>query len=236
MESSPRSRPPSVRPIDLALPRPRPERVSLEGERVRVEPLDPARHGPDLFRFGHDGSPAAEESWAYLPYGPFVSESEHRSWLETQAASEDPLFFAIVAREGRAAGVATLMRTVPEHGTIEIGHIWLSPGLQRTAAATEALVLLLRYAMDDLGYRRMEWKCNAANEASRRAAVRLGFRFEGVFYNHQVFKGRNRDTAWYSILDEEWPRLRDAYATWLAAENFGPDGAQLRRLSELSAA
>jgi len=235
-EHATRDRAPSMRALDLALPRPRPERLSLPGERVRVEPLDPARHGPDLFRLGHDGSAAAEQSWAYLPYGPFASESEHRAWLETQAASEDPLFFAIVDGEERAVGVATLMSIVPAHGSIEIGHIWLSPGLQRTPAATEALVLLMRYAMDDLGYRRLEWKCNAANDASRRAAVRLGFRFEGVFFNHQVFKGRNRDTAWFSILDEEWPALRAAYATWLAADNFGPDGEQRRRLSELSAA
>jgi RimJ/RimL family protein N-acetyltransferase len=230
---SPRDRAPSMRAVGLALPRPRPERRSLPGERVRVEPLDPARHGPELFRRGHDGSPEAERSWAYLPYGPFASEGEHRAWLELHAASEDPLFFAIV-RDERAAGVATLMSIVPAHGTIEIGHIWLSPGLQRTPAATEALVLLMRHAMDDLGYRRLEWKCNAANDASRSAAVRLGFRFEGVFFNHQVFKGRNRDTAWFSILDEEWPRLRTAYATWLAADNFGPDGAQRMRLSELT--
>jgi RimJ/RimL family protein N-acetyltransferase len=230
-----RDRAPSVRAVDLALPRPRPERVSLSGDRVRVEPLDPGRHGSDLFRLGHDGTAEAQRSWEYLPYGPFVSESEHRSWLETQATGEDPLFFAVVDRhDDRAVGVATLMSIVPAHGTIEIGHIWLSPGLQRTAAATEALVLLLRYAMDDLGYRRMEWKCNAANDASRRAASRLGYRFEGMFYNHQVFKGRNRDTAWFSILDEEWPRLRAAYADWLAADNFGPEGVQRRRLSELT--
>jgi RimJ/RimL family protein N-acetyltransferase len=235
-EHATRDRAPSMRAVDLALPRPRPERLSLPGERVRVEPLDPARHGPDLFRLGHDESAAAEQTWAYLPYGPFASESEHRAWLETQAASEDPLFSAIVDGEDRAAGIATLMSIVPAHGSIEIGHIWLSPGLQRTPAATEALVLLMRYAMDDLGYRRLEWKCNAANDASRRAAVRLGFRFEGVLFNHQVFKGRNRDTAWFSILDEEWPALRAAYATWLAADNFGPDGEQRRRLSELSAA
>jgi RimJ/RimL family protein N-acetyltransferase len=230
-----RNRPPSVRAVDLALPRPRPERVSLDGERVRVEPLDPGRHGSDLYRLGHDGSPEVAQSWEYMPYGPFTSDGEHRAWLETQAAGEDPLFFTIVERrEGRALGVATLLSIVPAHGSIEIGHIWLSPHVQRTPAATEGLVLLLRYALDDLAYRRMEWKCNAANEASRRAAARLGFRFEGVFFNHLVFKGRNRDTAWFSILDEEWPALREAYATWLAAENFGPDGAQRRRLSELT--
>jgi RimJ/RimL family protein N-acetyltransferase len=233
MDEATRDRAPSMRPVDLALPRPRPERRSLHGSLVRVEPLDPARHGPDLFRLGHDGSAAAEQSWAYLPYGPFASAEEHRAWLGIQAASEDPLFFAVV-RDGHAAGVATLMSIVPAHGSIEIGHIWLSPGLQRTPAATEALTLLMRHAIDDLAYRRLEWKCNAANDASRRAAVRLGFRFEGVFFNHQVFKGRNRDTAWFSILDEEWPPLRAAYATWLAADNFGPDGAQRRRLSELT--
>jgi RimJ/RimL family protein N-acetyltransferase len=230
-----RNRPPSVRPVELALPRPRPQRVSLDGDRVRVEPLDPGRHAADLFRLGHDGTAAAERSWDYLPYGPFASEPEHRSWLEVQAASDDPLFFTIVDRmDGCAVGVATLLRIEPAYGSIEIGHIWLSPRLQRTAAATEGLVLLLRYAMDELGNRRLEWKCDGANEPSRRAAARLGFRFEGVFYNHMVVKGRNRDTAWFSILDEEWPALRAAYATWLAADNFGPDGAQRRRLSELT--
>jgi RimJ/RimL family protein N-acetyltransferase len=137
-------------------------------------------------------------------------------------------------RAGRAAGIATLMSIVPEHGSIEIGHIWLAPGLQRTSAATEALVLLVGHALGELGYRRLEWKCNAANAASRRAAVRLGYRFEGIFYNHMVSKGRNRDTAWYSILDEDWPRLREAYASWLAPANFGAGGAQLRRLSDLT--
>ena len=231
-----RDRQPSIRPVEVALPRPRPERVTLAGDRVRVEGLDPGRHAADLFRLGHDGSQAAEQSWAYLPYGPFASAREHRSWLDAQAASEDPLFFAVVdLRDGCAVGVATLLRIEPSQACIEIGHIWLSPRLQRTAAATEALVLLLRYALDDLGYRRMEWKCDAANQPSRSAAARLGFRFEGIFYNHMVVKGRNRDTAWFSILDEEWPALRDAYAAWLAPDNFGPDGAQRRRLTELTA-
>ena len=228
-----RDQPPSVRPVATELRRPRPERAVLEGDRVRLEPLDPEGHGPDLYALGHDGSPEAERSWEFLPYGPFASEAKHRAWLREQAASDDPLFFAIVSGE-RAMGVATLMTIVPEHGSIEIGHIWLSPALQRTPAATEALVLLLGYALADLGYRRMEWKCNAANAASRSAAVRLGYRFEGVFYNHLVFKGRNRDTAWFSILDEEWPRLRDAYAEWLAADNFDSDGSQRRRLSDLT--
>ena len=231
----PRNRPLSVRPVDLALPRPWPERVTLAGDRVRVEPLDPARHAADLFALGHDGSAAAERSWTYLPYGPFASAGEHRAWLEAQAASEDPLFFAIVDRsDERAVGVATLLRIEPAYGVIEIGHIWLSPRLQRTAAATEGLVLLLRYALDDLGYRRMEWKCDAANEPSRAAAARLGFRFEGIFYDHMVVKGRNRDTAWFSIVEDEWPALRAAYETWLAAGNFDAGGGQRRRLSELT--
>ena len=229
-----RDRPPSVRAVGLDLPRPRPERRVLEGRFVRLEPLDADRHGPSLHALGH-GSDEALRSWEFLPYGPFASEADHVAWLREQAARDDPLFFAIVEPgSDRAIGVGTLMSIVPQHGTIEIGHLWFSPVLQRTPAATEALVLLLRYAMDDLGYRRMEWKCNAANLSSRRAATRLGYRFEGIFYNHLVVKGRNRDTAWFSILEEEWPRLRDAYAAWLAPANFGPDGEQRTRLSDLT--
>jgi RimJ/RimL family protein N-acetyltransferase len=232
----PRGRPAgSTREVHDRLPRPRPERVALHGRRVVVEALDAARHGDALHALGHDGTPEAQASWAFLPYGPFASADEHRSWLVARQRSDDPLFFAIVGREdGRAAGVASLLSIVPEHGTIELGHIWLSPRLQRTAAATEALVLLLGHAIDDLGYRRMEWKCNAANAASRRAAVRLGFRFEGVFFDHLVVKGRNRDTAWYSIVRDEWPPLRAAFAEWLAPENFTEDGAQRRSLTELT--
>lgn len=230
-----RDRAPSTRGVETMLPRPRPRREVLDGVRVRLEPLDPERHGADLYAGGHDGSPDAERSWEYLPYGPFSSQAEHRSWLQAQAAADDPLFFAIAEKpEGRAAGLATLMSIEPDHGSIEIGHIWLSPGLQRTPAATEALVLLLTYALEELGYRRMEWKCNAANASSRRAAIRLGYTFEGIFYNHKVYKGRNRDTAWYSILDEEWPRLRAAYASWLARANFDGNGAQRQRLSDLT--
>ena len=229
-----RDREPSTRPVDLALPRPRPERRVVEGRFARLEPLDADRHGPSLAALGQ-GSEAALRSWEYLPYGPFPSEAEHVALLREQAASDDPLFFAIVEPgSGRAVGVGTLMSIVPAHGSIEIGHLWFSPVLQRTPAATEALVLLLRYALDDLGYRRMEWKCNAANWPSRRAATRLGYRFEGIFYNHFVVKGHNRDTAWFSILDEEWPHLRDGYAAWLAPENFDTEGRQRTRLSDLT--
>ena len=229
-----RDRRPSVRPVELALPRPRPERRVLAGRWARLEPLDADRHGPSLYALG-GGDDEALRSWDYLPYGPFASEAEHAAWLRQHAAGDDPLVFAVVeADPGRAVGVATLMSIVPDQATIEIGHLWFSPTLQRTPAATEALVLLLRYAMVDLGYRRMEWKCDAANASSRRAAVRLGYRFEGIFFNHRVVKRRNRDTAWFSILDEEWPRLGDAYETWLAPENFGPAGEQRTRLSDLT--
>jgi len=229
-----RDRRPSVRLLGLTLPRPRPERRVLDGRWVRLEPLEAERHGPSLYALGHGGE-AARRSWDYLPYGPFATEAEHAAWLRRHAAGDDPLVFAVVEpASGRAVGIATLMSIVPDQATIEIGHLWFSPALQRTPAATEALVLLLRYALDELGYRRMEWKCDAANAASRRAAVRLGYRFEGVFFNHRVVKGGNRDTAWFSILDEEWPRLRDAYAAWLAPENFGADGAQRTRLSDLT--
>ena len=197
-----RDRPPSARPVGLALPRPRPERRVLDGRFARLEPLDADRHGPSLAALGR-GSDDALRSWEFLPYGPFASEAAHVAWLREQAARDDPLFYAVVAPgTGRALGVGTLMSIVPDHATIEIGHLWFAPALQRTPAATEALVLLLRYAMDGLGYRRMEWKCNAAILPSRRAAIRLGYRFEGIFYYHVVAKVRNCDTAWCSIRDE----------------------------------
>ena len=153
------------------------------------------------------------------------------SWAE---GSDDPLFFTLVrAADERPLGVASYLRITPEHGAIEIGHIWFGEPLQRTTAATEAIYLLARHAFDELGYRRLEWKCNALNDASRRAAERFGFGFEGVFRNHMVVKGRNRDTAWYAIVDRDWPRVRGAFEAWLAPENFDGEGRQRRRLGEL---
>lgn len=207
-----------------------PAREPLEGELVRLEPLDPERHGADLF----ESATGAEDSWYYLPYGPFASEDEFMRWLRAHAATADPMAFAIVDREtGKARGIATFMSLVPEHGVIEIGHIWLSPSLQRTRQATEAIYLMARHAFDDLGNRRLEWKCDAANAASRRAAERFGFVYEGVFRQHRVVKGRNRDTAWYSITDGEWPRCRAAFEVWLAPSNFDADGRQRRSLGEI---
>jgi RimJ/RimL family protein N-acetyltransferase len=198
-----------------------PARRALTGDRVRLEPLDPGRHADDLYAAAA-GDP---HLWDYLPYGPFADVEELRAHLARQAESDDPLFFTVVD-DGRAAGVASYLRIEPEHGCIEIGHIWFGASLQRTPAATEAIYLLARHAFDDLGNRRLEWKCDAANARSRRAAERFGFAFEGVFRQHMIVKGRNRDTAWFSILDGEWPAVRDAFETWLRPENFDADGRQ----------
>jgi RimJ/RimL family protein N-acetyltransferase len=207
----------------------RPHRTPLQGALVRLEPIDPSRHQIGLFVAA--GEP---EIWQYLPYGPYADEAALAAQLEANAASDDPLYYAIIdLRDGRAGGMASYLRITPEHGVIEIGHIWLGLRLQRTREATEAIYLLARHAFDDLGYRRFEWKCNAENAASRRAAERFGFTFEGIFRQHQVVKGRNRDTAWYAILDREWPAVRAGFEAWLDDANFDDAGRQRRRLAEL---
>ena len=205
-------------------------RVALEGELVRLELVDVARHAGQLFA----AQSSAPELWAYLPYGPFESETAFRVWLTERAATSDPLFYAIIERiSGRALGMASFLRVEQGHGVIEVGHIWYSPALQRTRLATDAMYVMARHVFDDLGYRRYEWKCNALNEPSRRAALRLGFTFEGVFRQHMVIKGENRDTAWYSMLDGEWPAAKAAFEAWLRPENFNGEGRQLRSLAEL---
>ncbi len=210
----------------------RPPHEPIVGQRVRLEPLEP-RHAPQLFRAAQ-GPGADPDLWKYLPYGPFADEDELAAWIASNAAGDDPLFFAIVDSEGGdARGVASYLRMAPEHGTIEIGHIWLGSGLQHMAGGTEAMFLLARTAFDGLGNRRLEWKCNAANERSRRAAERLGFTFEGVFRQHQVIKGANRDSAWYSLLDGEWPAVKRAFEAWLDPANFDADGRQRRSLVDL---
>ncbi len=207
-----------------------PRREPIDGQTVRLEPLDPARHGEDLFQATAD----ADSTWEYLPYGPFADRQEFMAWLARRAPVDDPLTFTIIDKEARAArGLASLMRMDPANGVIEIGHIWLSPALQRTRQATEAIFLMARYVFEQLANRRFEWKCNAANEPSRRAAERFGFVFEGVFRQHMVVKGRNRDTAWYSITDGEWPSRRAAFEAWLSPENFDSAGRQRRSLSAL---
>jgi RimJ/RimL family protein N-acetyltransferase len=226
-------RPHSDEPVS-PLPALIPARAPLEGLHARVEPIDPRRHAEELYAASH-GVPGGEAIWRYLAYGPWPDVDTFRAWLRDCAAQHDPVFFAIRDRaSGKACGMASYLNIVPKNGSIEIGHIWFAPALQRTPPATEALYLMIRHAMDDLGYRRMEWKCNALNEASRIAARRLGFRFEGIFYRHMIVKGRNRDTAWYSIIDSEWPSIRGNPQAWLAPENFDAQGRQKRSLSAMN--
>jgi RimJ/RimL family protein N-acetyltransferase len=210
----------------------RPSRIAIAGSLVALEPVDPARHATALFSAA-DGAPAI---WDYLAYGPFEDQREFTTWLEDRAASDDPLFYAVVDRtSGAARGMASYMRMDPPNGAIEIGHIWFAPVMQRTRQATEAIFLLARHAFDDLGYRRLEWKCDSLNAPSRRAAERFGFVYEGVFRQHMVIKDRNRDTAWYGMTDGDWPLRRAAFEAWLAADNFDPSGRQRESLSALRA-
>ncbi len=213
-----------------AAPARRPERRMLDGRFVRLEPLDAAAHGPALWRHVE----GADAVWDYLFDGPYATEAEFQASLAGKAASADPLFWAIVDRNsGEAVGHATLMRQDPAHRCIEVGNILFAPALQRRPGATEAMALLAGYVFDGLGYRRYEWKCNALNAPSRAAAERLGFTFEGVFRQHLIVKGRNRDTAWYSMLDGEWPAIRQAFALWLSPDNFDAEGRQRHGLAAL---
>jgi RimJ/RimL family protein N-acetyltransferase len=210
-----------------------PARAPLPGRHVTWEPLDPRRHAAELYRAGH-GSDAALRIWEYLPWGPWADEAAFHATLRTQAATLERVWFALRPHaSGVASGMATYLDIAPLDGVIEIGGIWFAPELQRTRAATEALLLLLAYAMDDLGYRRMQWRCNALNAKSRAAARRLGFRFEGVFHNHMIVKGVNRDTAWYSILDDEWQEVRGIIQAWLDDANFNASGVARRSLAAM---
>ena len=191
-----------------------PPRVALQGTFVTLEPIDPARHAEGLFAAGH-GSAAAESLWTYMPYGPFPDAAGMRTWLEALPASEDPLFFAVL-RDGRPIGMTSFLNVDTAMRRVEIGHIWYGPADQRTEANTEACLLMLRWAFE-AGYRRVEWKCDALNARSRAAAERLGFQFDGIFRRHMIVKGRNRDTAWFSLLDEEWPTTRARLGARLSA-------------------
>ncbi|MDA8095335.1 MAG: GNAT family protein [Betaproteobacteria bacterium] len=213
---------------------PAPDRHVLHGRLCRLEPLDPNRHARDLYdAYSCD---ASGRGWTYLPYGPFANMAEYDAWMRAICLGPDPLLFAILdIATSRALGVAAYLRITPNAGTIEIGHLHFSPRLQRTAMATEALFLLMREAFA-LGYRRLEWKCDSLNQPSRRAAQRLGFRFEGIFRQANVVKGRNRDTAWFSIIDREWPALQSAFERWLEPGNFDHDGRQRLPLTVLTTA
>jgi len=220
-------------PVPAWTPPPRPARDAMSGAYCRLEPLDAARHAADLFEANRRD--ADGRMWTYLAYGPFDTLDAYRSWVERMAASDDPLFFAVVdTASGRAAGVASYLRIDPPNGAIEVGHIAYSPALQRTRASTEAMYLMMRRAFT-LGYRRYEWKCDALNASSRAAAERLGFSFEGIFRQATVYKGRNRDTAWYAAIDRDWPRLERVFTRWLEPENFDDDGRQRARLEDLRA-
>ncbi len=208
---------------------PRPDDVLLAGDHVTVAPLQMA-HVPDL----HEANNVDDRIWDYMPYGPFETRDAYANWVEWAVGSDDPRFFAITPKStDRSEGVASYLRISPDAGSIEVGHINLSPRLQRTVAATEAMYLMMRWAFG-AGYRRYEWKCNALNLASRRAAQRLGLSYEGVFRQATVIKGRNRDTAWFAAIDSEWPALEQAFQTWLSPENFAEDGSQIQKLGDLT--
>lgn len=208
----------------------RPDWASREGQYARLEPLNAEAHAALLHR-AYAGS---DEVWNYLPYGPFSSASQYHRWVRDHANQNDPCFYAIKnLQTGNWEGVASYLRVSPEAGSIEVGHINFSPALQRTPAATEAMYLMMSWAFE-AGYRRYEWKCNALNMASRRAAQRLGFSYEGVFRQALVVKGRNRDTAWFAAIDSEWPALKEAYAVWLSAANFDADGRQRESLADMT--
>ncbi len=202
----------------------------LAGQYAQLEPLTAEKHAALLFQCydGHD------HVWDYMPDGPFSSASQYHRWARDKAGQADPQFYAIRNLETkRWEGVASYLRIAPESGSIEVGNISYSPALQRTRAATETMYLMMKWAFD-AGYRRYEWKCNALNAPSRRAAQRLGFSYEGIFRQALVVKGRNRDTAWFAVIDKEWPALKEAFDAWLSPSNFDSDGAQLERLGDLT--
>ena len=217
---------PDWQPVSL------PPHTTMEGRYCRVEAIGIERYGRELFvALHHEG---AAKNWTYLPYGPFSSEGDFLDWMATNCLGGDPLFHAVVdAVTGKAVGVASYLRIEPSVGVIETGHIHFSPLMQRRPAATEAMFLMMRRVFAELGYRRYEWKCDALNAPSRRAAERLGFRFEGIFRQATIYKGRNRDTAWFSIIDREWPALERAFSLWLEPSNFDESGVQRVSLGTL---
>jgi RimJ/RimL family protein N-acetyltransferase len=212
--------------------RPLPLRTAMEGRWARLEPFSVAAHAGDLFAAFADDREG--ELWRFRDAGPFADEKAFVAYAEARMTGDDPLFFAIIDKSsGRALGSAAFMRIAPLHGVIEVGSITYSPRLKRTRLATEAMFLMARRAFDELGYRRYEWKCDDLNEASKRAARRLGFTYEGTFRQHMVVKGRNRDTAWFAITDGEWPGIRAAFERWLAPANFDGEGRQKSSLAAM---
>ena len=210
-----------------------PARSAIAGRYILLEPLSAERHAAELYAVSH-GTEEGLDIRTYLPVGPWPSLDAYAAALRQQSSDFERVYYALRPVDGGpVAGQAAYLDIHPQNGVIEIGSIWFGSTLRRTRAATEALYLLIRHAMDDLGYRRMQWRCNAENAASRNAARRLGFRFEGIFYRHMIYKGKNRDTAWYSILDEEWPELRAIFEEWLQPANFDSRGTAKVALSQL---
>lgn len=211
-------------------PRPRPNADVLEGHYVRLERLQADQHAAEL----HSANSKDDAIWDYLPYGPFASSASYHRWAKDITQGDDPVFYAIKPQSsGRFCGVASYLRIQPEAGSIEVGHVNFSKELQRTPAATEAIYLLMKWAFE-AGYRRFEWKCDASNMGSRRAAQRFGFSYEGIFRQAAVVKGRNRDTAWFACIDSEWPALQEAFGAWLAPSNFDASGNQVEQLGALT--
>ena len=222
---------PIGRPVADWTPPERPAKAPLEGQRIRLEPLSES-HAADLF--AANATDTEGGLWTYMPYGPFETLESYRTWVRDVQDGQDPCFFAILDRDsGRPLGVASFLRIDPANGSIEVGHICFSPSLAGTVLATEAMVVMMRHAFD-LGYRRYEWKCDALNAPSRRAARRLGLGFEGVFKSATVYKGRNRDTAWYAVTEQLWPELDGLFQRWLDPYNFTSDGRQRLSLSALT--
>lgn len=223
-------------PIGPALPDwracARPSRISLSGEFCRLEPLHADQHASELYAAISED--IGYKNWTYLSRDAPTDFNHYRDWLAEMAASEDPLFYAILdQRSGAAVGIAAYLRIDPANGVIEVGHLNFSPRLQRTAAATEAMFLMMRHVFDELGYRRYEWKCDSLNAPSRITAQRLGFQYEGTFRQALVYKGRNRDSAWFSIIDRDWPAIKNAFEQWLTNDNFDASGKQRNSLSRL---
>ncbi|MCP3722521.1 GNAT family N-acetyltransferase [Paraburkholderia sp. CNPSo 3272] len=219
-------------PVTGWQPRERPARVTIEGQFCRIEPIDLDRHAADLFEAY--GTAADGRDWTYLFSEPFTDFAAFRQYLAKAAASSDPFHYAVIDRaSGKAVGTFALMRIEPVHGVIEVGSVTFSPRRKQTPISTEAQYLLMRYVFDDLGYRRYEWKCDSLNAPSRKTALRLGFQFEGIFRQAIVYKGRNRDTAWFAIIDRDWPLAKAAFEQWLSKENFDAQGQQRASLASL---
>jgi RimJ/RimL family protein N-acetyltransferase len=221
-------------PVPTWTERRKPPKVAVRGLYAAVEPLDPKARAAELFEAMCEDKEG--RIWTYLPYGPFVTREAYAGWMYLTCMGDDPQFYSIVDLKGGAVGIASFLRVDPKGGSIEVGHINIAPRGQRSRVATEAMFLMMKRTFDELAYRRFEWKCDALNAPSRVSAERLGFSYEGTFRQATMYKGRNRDTAWYAIIDKEWLFLKAAYETWLKPDNFDADGKQKQRLSELTAA